>query len=66
MYVSLFEIDTKKSFTVSILVIGIMAIAVVLLLGCAFHCKAARKRAIHELKNKLAKLMKKKELLKPI
>jgi len=43
-----------------------MAIAVVLLLGCAFHCKAARKRAIHELKNKLAKLMKKKELLKPI
>jgi hypothetical protein len=67
MYVSFFEIDSSKSLTATIIVFVIMAIVVIVLIGCVFQCKAARNRAIRDIKNRLAQLTKKKsKVVKPI
>jgi hypothetical protein len=62
MYVSLFEIDEKKSSTVTIIVVGMLAITFLLLLICFSYCKEGRKRAFQEIRDKLAKMTKIKGL----
>lgn len=54
MYVSFFEIDSSRSLLATVLVLVVMAIVVIVLLGCIFKCKAARNRAVQEIRKRLA------------
>ena len=64
-YVSLFEVDSSKELTVNIFVYIVLAACMLLLFGCAFHCKSIRARATAEIRKKI-EAMKKKKSMKPI
>jgi predicted small metal-binding protein len=64
-YVSLFEVDSSKELTVNIFVYVVLIACGLLLLGCAFHCKSIRARALKEVQKKIESLKKKKNI-KPI
>ena len=44
-YTSMFEVDTSKSLTVHLVTYALMAVMVLVLLGCAFHCRGLRAKA---------------------
>lgn len=60
-YVSLFEVDSSKQLTVHIFVYVVLIAIGLLLLGCIFHCKSLRARALREIQKKMEALKKKKD-----
>ena len=55
-YVSMFEVDSTKSLTVHLVAYAILAVVMLVLLGCAFHCRGLRAKATVELQRRLEKL----------
>lgn len=59
-YVSLFEVDSSKELTVHIFVYVVLIACGLLLLGCIFHCKSIRAKAVREIQKKMEALKRKK------